>query len=356
MDTTPILEDPPFYKLSYLFIRPQIAITLSLHSLFSTHPVANYHRKEDNEFEYLKVLGIEDQYKTRLATYKLEEDAHNWWESVLQERGGEQFAKTLTWANFCEIFFDKYFSNVDLGAYKREYSNIRQQSDESLADFTDRFYRLTGFLGASAGTAEEQAEKYQWAVCDRIRRAIIHSTFANVADVVKAAKRVDMERTEFLSRSDSKKRDRDGNRVQSSSQSSSQGPTPNSNERRTQGNNSKSWKGKNQNQSQNKPYQQPINAQPLNQRGNPTLTQHPMCNHCNKHHPGVCRRVSGACLRCGEMGHMIRNCPKNNDRAEGNPRGANAPPAGGRVFTMTAGEAANTPGTSGDKGKEIKRE
>jgi hypothetical protein len=155
-----------------------------------------------------------------------------------------------------------------------------------------------------------------------------------------------MERKEFFGNSDdSRKRNRDGNRIQSTGQPSSQGPTQSFNERRTQGNQTKPWKGKTQNQGQIKPYQPPIQAQPLNQRGNQNPTQHPLCNHCNKHHPGVCRRLSGACLRCGEMGHMIRNCPKNRDRPEENARGANTQPAGGRVFTLTAGEAANTPGT-----------
>ncbi|KAD2805457.1 hypothetical protein E3N88_38834 [Mikania micrantha] len=136
-------------------------------------------------------------------------------ESILHERGGEQFAKTLHWKEFCTLFFDKYFSNVDLGVYKREYHNIRQRDDVELSKFNDRFYRLIGFLGSSVGSPEEQAEKYQWVVCDRIRRVIIHSTFTKVAEAVKDAKKVDMERNEFLKTSNSKKRGRDGQHVQS---------------------------------------------------------------------------------------------------------------------------------------------
>ncbi|KAD1696707.1 hypothetical protein E3N88_42455 [Mikania micrantha] len=280
-----------------------------------------------------RVLGVENQYKSRLAAYKLEEDAQNWWESILLEKGGQQFAETLPWDEFCALFFEKYFSNVDISAYKREYHNIRQRNDEPLDDFIDRFYRLIGFLGSTVGSPLEHAEKFQWAVCDRIRRAIIHSHFNTVAE---AAKKIEMERKEFLSGSDdSRKRNRDGNRIQSSGQSSSQGNTADNN--RAQGNQVKPWKGKNQNQGQAKQYKQPVQAQPGNQ-----FAQHPLYNYCNKHHPGVCRRLTGACLRCGEMGHMIKQCPKMKNKPNDNANGANVKPnTRGRVFALITGDAAN---------------
>ncbi|KAD3336823.1 hypothetical protein E3N88_32342 [Mikania micrantha] len=268
----------------------------------------------------------------------------------LRGRGGEQFAETLPWKEFCILFFDKYFSNVDLGAYKREYHNIRQQDDEELSKFNDRFYRLIGFLGSSVGSPEEQAEKYQWAVCDRIRRVIIHSTFTNVAEAVKAAKKVDMERNEFLKTSDSKKRGRDGQHVQSGSQLSSQGSVQNNNDRRIQGNQTsggqaKSWQGKSKKHGSNKAYQSPIPAQPLNQRGNSNLVLTPICSQCGNRHPGPCRRASGACFRCGQIGHLVKDCPKPANTQEGNNKDAIVPrTTGGRVFTLTTGEAANTPG------------
>ncbi|KAJ0524657.1 putative nucleotidyltransferase, Ribonuclease H [Helianthus annuus] len=300
----------------------------------------------------LTVLRVDEQYRASLAAYKLEKMRMFGGSLFLRERGGPAFVETLTWNGFCDLFFEKYFTVVDKGAYRREYHNIRQQNDESLTDFTDRFYRLVGFLRAAAGTPEEQAETYQWAVCDRIRRQIIDSRFANVAEAVDAAKKVEMERKEFLGNSDdSKKRNRDGNRIQSTSHSSSQGSNQYGNDRNNAGNrpagkNTRPWQGRNQNQGQIQQYQQPIQAQPLNQKGNQNPTQHPLCNHCNKHHPGICRRLTGACLSCGEMGHMVKQCPKARNRAADTNRGANVPPnTGGRVFTLTAGEAANTPGT-----------
>nr|GFD20335.1 zinc finger, CCHC-type, retrotransposon Gag domain protein [Tanacetum cinerariifolium] len=40
---------------------------------------------------------------------------------------------------------------------KREYHSIRQTNTENSTEFMQRFLRLAGFLGAAAGTEEEQA-------------------------------------------------------------------------------------------------------------------------------------------------------------------------------------------------------
>nr|GFC29556.1 zinc finger, CCHC-type, retrotransposon Gag domain protein [Tanacetum cinerariifolium] len=45
---------------------------------------------------------------------------------------------------------------------KRKYHSIRQTDTETSTKFMQRFLRLAGFLGAAAGTAEEQAKNFQW--------------------------------------------------------------------------------------------------------------------------------------------------------------------------------------------------
>nr|GFD49433.1 zinc finger, CCHC-type, retrotransposon Gag domain protein [Tanacetum cinerariifolium] len=40
--------------------------------------------------------------------------------------------------------------------------SIRQTSSETSTEFMQRFLRLAGFLGAAAGTEEEQAKNFQW--------------------------------------------------------------------------------------------------------------------------------------------------------------------------------------------------
>nr|GEU81284.1 hypothetical protein [Tanacetum cinerariifolium] len=76
------------------------------------------------------VMGCEDEFKTRLAVYKFEGNALAWWKAYKQER------------------------------LKREYHSIRQTSTETSTEFMQRFLRLAGFLGAAAGTEEEQAKNF----------------------------------------------------------------------------------------------------------------------------------------------------------------------------------------------------
>nr|GEZ43626.1 hypothetical protein [Tanacetum cinerariifolium] len=47
-------------------------------------------------------------------------------------------------------------SSADMGRLKREYHSIRQTDTETSTELMQHFLRLVGFLGAAAGTADEQ--------------------------------------------------------------------------------------------------------------------------------------------------------------------------------------------------------
>nr|GFB96793.1 zinc finger, CCHC-type, retrotransposon Gag domain protein [Tanacetum cinerariifolium] len=69
---------------------------------------------------------------------------------------------TVTWADFKKLFFLQFFLRAEQERLKREYHSIRQTSTETSMEFMQRFLRLVGFLGATAGTEEEQAKNFQW--------------------------------------------------------------------------------------------------------------------------------------------------------------------------------------------------
>ncbi|GJV16803.1 hypothetical protein Tco_1362126 [Tanacetum coccineum] len=60
---------------------------------------------EDTQSTDIHVLGCDDQFKARLATYKLEGDAHSWWRAYKQAKGGDAYVATLPWNDFRDIFF-----------------------------------------------------------------------------------------------------------------------------------------------------------------------------------------------------------------------------------------------------------
>ncbi|GJR11062.1 putative nucleotidyltransferase, ribonuclease H [Tanacetum coccineum] len=71
---------------------------------------------------------------------------------------------------------------------------------------------------------------------------------------------------------------------------------------------------------------------------------HPVCTTCGRRHPGECRRAAGTCFKCGQAGHLQRDCKKNTG-ASSSGHADKKPDASGRVFALTQDQAANTSGT-----------
>nr|GEY37591.1 hypothetical protein [Tanacetum cinerariifolium] len=137
-----------------------------------------------------EVLGCDDQFKARLATYKLEEK------------------------EMCE----------------REYKSIRQLPEETSTDFMKRFLRLAGFLGTKAGTQEEQAKHFKWGLNDFVLDRILNIEFTDVAQVANAARNIEIFHDRPKNEGDNK-RDRGGHRIRPS-KTQSQGSNPRADDRR----------------------------------------------------------------------------------------------------------------------------
>nr|GFC87739.1 putative reverse transcriptase domain-containing protein [Tanacetum cinerariifolium] len=56
---------------------------------------------------------------------------------------------------------------------------------------------------------------------------------------------------------------------------------------------------------------------------------------------GECRRAAGTCFKCGQAGHLQKDCKKNATTSTSG-QADKKPGASGRVFAITEGHAANT--------------
>ncbi|PWA70282.1 zinc finger, CCHC-type, Retrotransposon gag domain protein [Artemisia annua] len=174
-------------------------------------------------------------------------------------------------------YIEKIFEVLDCGdefkarlaaeqqKFDREYHTIRQEDRETTNEFMKRFLRLAGFLGAKAGTQEEQASHFKWGLKEWILDGIVNTEFTDVAQVANAGRNIELLRE----RNRENKRNRDGDRIRFASASK-------------------------------------VRDQRYHDSESTTT-----CEICGKWHPGkTCHKISGACFACGSIEHKISDCPR----------------------------------------------
>nr|GEY14477.1 hypothetical protein [Tanacetum cinerariifolium] len=68
---------------------------------------------------------------------------------------------------------------------------------------------------------------------------------------------------------------------------------------------------------------------------------YPVCTTCGRRHPGECRRAAGTCFKCGQTGHLQKDCKKNT-AASTSGQADKKPGASGRVFAITKDHTTKT--------------
>ncbi|GJS30487.1 putative reverse transcriptase domain-containing protein [Tanacetum coccineum] len=309
------------------------------------------------------VMDCNDAFKTRLAVYKFEGDALAWWKAYKQAKGGDAWVLTLTWAAFKELFFLQFFPRAEQERLKREYHSIRQRANENSTEYMQRFLRLAGFLGQAAGTAEEQAKNYRWGLHKSILDHVMCLPFTDVAQVADAARNLEIlrDREDYDRSEQSNKRHKSEDQYQPATQQSSYrshgqnndrhgsnrqgggGNNNNNNNNYSSGNNRSSGAGHDQ-RNRGQQFHRSTSSDSQQSRVPSEGYTHPVCATCGRRHSGECRRASGTCFKCGQAGHLQRDCKKNT--GAGTSGHANKKPdASGRVFALTQDQAANTSGT-----------
>nr|GEY61618.1 hypothetical protein [Tanacetum cinerariifolium] len=321
-----------------------------------------------NEFRQNGAGGNDDQPTTihtwleRLASYKFEGDALSWWKAFKQAKGGEAYVATLSWKDFCEIFFLQYFPMSKQQKYEREYHTIFQGEDELTGEFMKRFLWLAGFVRKKAGPLEERAKHFKWALCDWILDGIMNTKFTDVTQVAKAGRNIELLRKRGGSNN---KRNRDGDRIQPAARNTNQkgydqirsdghGYDRHNNNQRNfsqKGNDGRSYDGLGGNSGQ-KSYQQNRNQQcnrssgSSSQKGYTDYASSPPCDTYGKLHPGrACHRITSACFSCGLTGHMAKDFPKKGGSGSKGNRKDKKLSMKGKVFSLTRDQEANSSGT-----------
>ncbi|XP_017217043.2 uncharacterized protein LOC108194596 [Daucus carota subsp. sativus] len=260
-----------------------------------------------------RVLNCSEEEKARFGVYRLEGD-------VAQ-------------------FDQRYFPACVREEYAREYQNIAQKEDESVTDFQIRFQRLANYARSIAGNDADKIMKFKWALKDSVCNHIISNRYATMDSLVDSARDQELHQMDCAKRLEvqdqKRKRDDDPPRFQNNGESS--GGFKQNNQRY----NTRSFQQKNGNQ------QNRSGNQSGNQSGGQTGQNggNSACSHCGKMHSGVCHWISRACLNCGQ-GHTIRDCnaPLQKSGDQNNTNKKDEQKSSGRVFSLTANDAANLSG------------
>nr|GFC15061.1 hypothetical protein [Tanacetum cinerariifolium] len=266
------------------------------------------------------VMGCEDAFKTRLAVYKFED--------------------------FKKLFFLQFFPRAEQERLKRKYHSIRQTNTETSTEFMQRFLRLAGFLGAAAGIEEEQAKNFQWGLRRSTLNHLMCMSYTDVAQVDNAARNYEIlherddDDTERPDKCRPLSRVVTGTTVIITTVMGQTGEVVVTTIAATTTTlavtTGISVMGVTRETGVSSPTDLPILS-----RGPSKGYSYPVCTTCGRRHPGECRRAAGTCFKCGQAGHLQKDCKKNTTASTSGQADKNLG-ASGCVFTITEGHAANT--------------
>ncbi|GKC58093.1 zinc finger, CCHC-type, retrotransposon gag domain protein, partial [Tanacetum coccineum] len=253
-----------------------------------------------------QVLGCPDNFKTRLATFKLEGDALSWWKAHLRTQvGGDAFADTCTWVAFHEIFYNRYFPASEQQHYEREYMSICQLDRENSREYMERFTRLASFV---RGLYDQGQHEYK----GRQDQSVEHRGRQDRGY-------------------DSKRQDFRGHDQRSAGR--------NGNDRQGQGNYNQRQHRNQLTRDFNQGHASGSSGQ---KRSIENLPPPPLCTTCGKLHLDVCYKATRRCFNCGSTQHKVKDCPRGKQKQSMPADSARLPPTTGRVYATTRDQAAKT--------------
>ncbi|KAL0543865.1 hypothetical protein IC582_018970 [Cucumis melo] len=257
-------------------------------------------------FRYMKCL--EDQ-KVQCAVFMLTDRGTAWWETTERMLGGD--VSQITWQQFKESFYAKFFSASLRDAKRQEFLNL-EQGDMTVEQYDAEFDMLSRFAPEMIATEAARADKFVRGLRLDIQGLVRAFRPATHADALRLA--VDLSLQERANSSKTAGRSSTSGQKRKAEQQPV--PVPQRNFR--PGGEFRSF--------QQKPFEAGEAA------GGKSL-----CTTCGKHHLGRCLFGTRTCFKCRQEGHTADRCPLRVTGIAQN-QGAGAPHQG-RVFATNRTEA-----------------
>ncbi|KAL0549247.1 hypothetical protein IC582_013728 [Cucumis melo] len=257
-------------------------------------------------FRYMKCP--EDQ-KVQCAVFMLTDRGTAWWETTERMLGGD--VSQITWQQFKESFYAKFFSDSLRDAKRQEFLNL-EQGDMTVEQYDAEFDMLSRFAPEMIATEAARADKFVRGLRLDIQGLVRAFRPATHADALRLA--VDLSLQEGANSSKIAGRGSTSGQKRKAEQQ----PVPVPQRDFRSGGEFRSF--------QQKPFEAGEAA-----RGKP------LCTTCGKHHLGRCLFGTRTWFKCRQEGHTADRCPLRLTGIAQN-QGAGAPHQG-RVFATNKTEA-----------------
>ncbi|KAL0561379.1 hypothetical protein IC582_001804 [Cucumis melo] len=257
-------------------------------------------------FRYMKCP--EDQ-KVQCAVFMLTDRGTAWWETTERMLGGD--VSQITWQQFKESFYAKFFSASLRDAKRQEFLNL-EQGDMTVEQYDAEFDMLSRFAPEMIAIEAARADKFVRGLRLDIQGLVRAFRPATHADALRLA--VDLSLQE---RANSSKTAGRGS-TSGQKRKAEQQPVPVPQRNFRPGGEFRSF--------QQKPFE-----------AGEAARRKPLCTTCGKHHLSRCLFGTRTCFKCRQEGHTADRCPLRLTGIAQN-QGAGAPHQG-RVFATNKTEA-----------------
>ncbi|XP_075492747.1 uncharacterized protein LOC142530795 [Primulina tabacum] len=251
-------------------------------------------------------MELADADRVRCAIFLLTGEARLWWESASVAVN----LQVLPWNGFKEVFYSKYFTEEVRTRLTNEFMTLRQ-GDSSVADFVRKFEKGCHFVPLIANDVQAKLRHFLNGLRPILRRDVRVAGPTSYVVAVSRALAAEQDQRDIEA-------DRQGKRPY-------QAPPQHQQQQQQRPQFKRPFQGP----PGKKPYPGPPKGKgPIQQQGAPQKPGNfPVCQKCNRQHPGQCLWGSGKCFKCGATDHMLKECPQWKQ------------PTQGRVFAMHAQEA-----------------
>ncbi|KAE8681637.1 hypothetical protein F3Y22_tig00111311pilonHSYRG00190 [Hibiscus syriacus] len=218
--------------------------------------------------------------------------ARIWWTNVTLRMTNDQ----VTWSLFLEEFKHKYIGDQFIRQMKQEFLNLKQMN-RTVYEYECEFNKLSRFAAELIPTEKDVCEWFVEGLRPRLKEMLIVLNLSSFQEIVNRAKALERAQNERFG----------DQRTQSSKRTGAFSSSAPPKRGRDSGTQSQARSGLVESSVRESNQMQARQTQSVGFGEDRNQQRH--CQTCGKYHGGICRVESGACFRCGEMGHFVRDCP-----------------------------------------------